>query len=57
LIVDDLLATGGSLGAASKLVKKTDGELLGGLVIMELSALNGRKQFDMPVHSFIKYDD
>lgn len=58
LIVDDLLATGGSLKAASELVQKAGGIVDGCLVIMELTALNGRQKLKgIPVHSFLAYDD
>lgn len=58
LIVDDLLATGGSLKAACELVKKAGGIIDGCLVVMELTALNGRAHLGgSSVHSFIQYDD
>lgn len=58
LIVDDLLATGGSLRAAIDLVRKAGGIVDGCLVVMELSALNGRAKLDgAPIYSFIQYDD
>jgi adenine phosphoribosyltransferase len=57
LIVDDLLATGGSLKAACELVRKTNAIIEGCIVILELFYLNGRKNLDVPVFSFIQYDD
>lgn len=58
LIVDDLLATGGSLKAAVDLVKKAGGIVNGCLVVLELSSLNGRAKLEgVPVHSFIQYND
>lgn len=58
LIVDDLLATGGSLKAASELVQKAGGIVDGCLVVLELTALNGRAKLEgIPVHAFIQYDD
>ena len=58
LIVDDLLATGGTLNAACQLVTKSGGVIDGCLVIMELTDLNGRKNLEgFPVYSFIQYDD
>jgi adenine phosphoribosyltransferase len=56
LVVDDFLATGGSLKAAIELVKQSGGIVQECLVIMELSPLNGRKNLDVPVFSFIQYD-
>ncbi len=56
LIVDDLLATGGTAGAAVRLVKKLGGNILGVEFIIELTFLNGRKNLDVvPVNSLIKY--
>ena len=56
LIVDDLLATGGTAGAACKLVTKQKGTVAGVVFLVELTFLNGRKKIgDYPVHSLIKY--
>ena len=44
LIVDDLLATGGTAEAACKLVKKTGANLVGLAFLIELEALNGREK-------------
>lgn len=57
VIIDDLLATGGSLKAACELVKKSGGIVKECIVILELTALNGRSKLDSPVFSFIQYDD
>ncbi|MCR4880016.1 MAG: adenine phosphoribosyltransferase [Bacilli bacterium] len=57
LIVDDLLATGGSAKALSKLVKKAGGHVVGYTFLIELTGLNGRNGFeDVPIHSLIKYE-
>ncbi|KOC68616.1 Adenine phosphoribosyltransferase [Habropoda laboriosa] len=56
LIIDDLLATGGSMAAAVELVKSTEAEVVECLVIIELTGLKGREKLDVPVHSFIQYD-
>ena len=56
LIVDDLLATGGTLQAACKLVEKLGGKVVGILVLIELSFLKGReklKSYDL--FSLINY--
>ena len=58
LVVDDLLATGGTAEAACKLVKKTGANLVGIAFLIELTALNGREKLtDAPkVISMLKYD-
>ncbi len=56
VLVDDLLATGGTAGAAAELVKKVGGKLLEVSFLIELSFLNGRAQLhDVPVRSIVKY--
>ncbi|XP_011305307.1 adenine phosphoribosyltransferase [Fopius arisanus] len=56
LIVDDLLATGGSMAAAIELVKSLEGEVVECLIIMELVYLGGRSKLQAPVYSLIEYD-
>ena len=57
LLVDDLLATGGTVNAASKLIEKAGGQLVGCVFIIELSALGGRKNIpNVPINSLIEYD-
>ncbi len=46
LIVDDLLATGGTAKAACSLVKKVGGNLVGAAFLIELNDLNGRKKLN-----------
>lgn len=57
LIIDDLLATGGTISAAEKLIKQAGGIVDLALVIIELTALKGREKTNCEVHSFIQYDD
>ena len=55
LIVDDLLATGGTVEAVSKLLYSQDKEITGLSIIIELSELKGREKFNFPVISKITY--
>lgn len=58
LIIDDLLATGGTAKATVDLVKKLGGEIVGVAFLCELSFLNGREKLNgYDVHSFLVYDD
>lgn len=58
LIVDDLLATGGTMECACKLIEKCGGLVEQCLVVIELNGLNGRSKLKdaSKLHSFIKYD-
>jgi adenine phosphoribosyltransferase len=56
LIIDDLIATGGTVKAVADLVKKLKGKIVGIAFLIELSGLYGRKQLKgYPVYSLIKY--
>ncbi len=57
LIVDDLLATGGTMRASCELVTKADVEIAGITVLIELGFLNGADHVHefAPVHSVIQY--
>lgn len=56
LIVDDLLATGGTVRAAARLVERLGGTVAGVAVLAELSALEGRKHLaEYPVTSLLVY--
>ncbi|MBN2120924.1 MAG: adenine phosphoribosyltransferase [Candidatus Omnitrophica bacterium] len=56
LILDDLLATGGTAKAIANLVKKLGGKISGILFLIELTMLCGRKNLkNLPVYSLIKY--
>ncbi|XP_044737291.1 adenine phosphoribosyltransferase [Chrysoperla carnea] len=55
LIVDDLLATGGSLAAACQLIEKSGAKVSCCLAIMELVDLKGRDKINAPIHTLVKY--
>ena len=56
LVVDDLLATGGTIAATLRLLKKLGANVVGTAVLIELEALNGRAALaDVELTSFIKY--
>ncbi len=56
LIVDDLLATGGTVGAALDLVQRLGGEVVGIAFLVELTALQGRQRLQgQNVFSLIQY--
>ena len=56
VIVDDLLATGGTAAATADLVRAQGGVVVGLAVVVELSLLEGRKRLDtVPVDSLIQY--
>ena len=53
VIVDDLLATGGTVNCVSKLLKDQSKQILGLVTVVELKKLKGRSKLDFPVHSII----
>ena|SRR6266404_1345955 len=56
VLVDDLLATGGTSAAAAALISKVGGQLLEAQFLIELEFLHGRKKLQpTPVVSFLKY--
>ena len=54
-IVDDLLATGGTVNCVSNLLISNGKKVLGLLAVVELSKLNGRSKFNFPVESSITF--
>lgn len=57
LLVDDLLATGGTAGAAADLVRQLGGEVVEATFLVELNFLNGRARLSPTnVFSLIRYD-
>ncbi|HEY6237324.1 MAG TPA: adenine phosphoribosyltransferase [Candidatus Elarobacter sp.] len=56
LVVDDLLATGGTIAATLRLLEKLGANVVGTAVLIELEALNGRAALpNVELTSFIKY--
>jgi adenine phosphoribosyltransferase len=56
VVLDDLLATGGTLAAAIRLCEMVGGDVAGAACIIELSFLNGRRRIDVPFASILRYD-
>lgn len=55
LIVDDVLATGGTLAATDELVRKAGGTVVGATMLIELSFLDGRRRFEGPLTAVLSY--
>ena len=55
VIVDDLLATGGTVECVSNLLKSQGKEILGLNVVIELTEINGKNRFNFPTLSHVKY--
>ena len=53
VIVDDLLATGGTVDCVAKLVKSKGKKIMGLLTVVELINLDGRSRFDFPIESML----
>ena len=57
LIIDDLLATGGTVDAAAKLLKKAGAKVVGAAFIIELTDLKGREKLkDIDVVSMVQFE-
>ena len=58
VILDDLLATGGTLTAAADLYRNVGADVVGAACIIELTFLGGRERLgDIPFDALISYDD
>jgi adenine phosphoribosyltransferase len=55
-VLDDLLATGGTMQAAINLVRRSGGEVTAAACIIELTFLHGRSRVDVPFTSIVAYD-
>ena len=56
VLLDDLLATGGTAAAAHTLLRRVGAEVAAAAFIVELSFLGGRARLDVPVTSLVAYD-
>lgn len=57
VVMDDLLATGGTAAAAVELLRGVGADVVASAFIIELNFLGGRNKLDIPVHSLIGYDE
>lgn len=55
VVLDDLLATGGTLAASVKLLQNVGAKVVGTSVLVELDGLGGRNQLDVPLNSLLTY--
>ncbi|MBO8232216.1 adenine phosphoribosyltransferase [Prochlorococcus marinus str. MU1402] len=53
-IIDDILATGGTVGCVASLLSKNDKQIKGFLTVIELINLGGRSKFNFPIESLLK---
>ncbi|GAA6044286.1 hypothetical protein JCM8097_008676 [Rhodosporidiobolus ruineniae] len=56
VVIDDLIATGGSAGAAAELVAKSEGKVIENLFVVEIPFLKGADKLSAPTYSLIKAD-
>lgn len=57
VILDDLLATGGTMTAGIHLLRQAGAEVVGAAALIELTFLKGREKLDVPFHALLSYDD
>lgn len=57
VVLDDLLATGGTLGASLALFEKIGAKVVGAACIIELTFLGGREKIGVPFDALIQYDE
>jgi adenine phosphoribosyltransferase len=56
VVVDDLLATGGTLGAGIRLLQQAGAAVPAAAVLIELTFLGGRARLDVPIEALVAYD-
>ncbi len=57
VVLDDLLATGGTMTASIKLFRQAGAEVEGAACLIELAFLNGRDKLDVPFTALVSYDE
>jgi adenine phosphoribosyltransferase len=57
VVVDDLLATGGTMAAGISLLRQVGAEVPGAAALIELTFLNGRGRLDVPFEALVSYDE
>lgn len=57
VVLDDLLATGGTMNASIELLRKVGADVVGSACIIELSFLNGRSKLGVPFDTLMTYDE
>ncbi len=57
VVVDDLLATGGTLAAGIALLRQVGADVPGAAALIELTALQGRERLDVPFQALVAYAD
>ncbi len=57
VILDDLMATGGTMVAGIELIRKVGGNVVAASTIVELNFLKGRDKLDVPFTSLVGYDE
>jgi len=56
IVLDDLIATGGTMQAAIQLIKRQGGTVAAAACIIELAFLNGRSRLEVPLTAMVSYD-
>ncbi len=56
VLVDDLLATGGTMAAGIALLRKVGAEVPAAVALIELNFLGGRAKLDVPFEALVRYD-
>lgn len=57
VVVDDLLATGGTMAAGIALLRQVGAEVPAAVALIELTFLGGRRRLDVPFETLVSYDD